>query len=182
MRRLTSKLLAALFLVTPLLLAASLHAQRQRDPLTDQESDEVANLRDRPNDRVKLFQKFLQERIDAIKTIGPNPASDDRKADLHAKLQEFTHISDELQDNLDTFDQAHADMRKSLKDLVPATTKWIAVLNQPGSESRDNDFARKTALDAAQSTSDEAQKLYKSQKEYFEQHKDERGKNGTGPS
>ncbi|MGB7190699.1 MAG: hypothetical protein WBD10_11215, partial [Acidobacteriaceae bacterium] len=114
--------------------------------------------------------------------IGPSPASDDRKSDLHAKLQEFTHISDELQDNLDTFDQAHADMRKSLKDLVPATTKWITILNQPGSDSRDDDFARKTALDAAQSTSDEAQKLYKSQKEYFEQHKDERGKNGVGPS
>jgi len=181
MRRLTCKLLAALFLITPF-FAATLHAQRQRDPLTDQEADEVANVRDRPNDRIKLFQKFLQERIDAIKAIGPNPASDDRKADLHAKLQEFTHITDELQDNLDTFEQAHADIRKSLKDLVPATTKWIAVLNQPGANNRADDFARKTALDAAQSASDEAGKLYKSQKEYFEQHKDERGKNGTGPS
>src|SRR6185437_10487799 len=113
-----------------------LQAQRNRDPLTSQESDKIADLRDRPNDRVKLYQKFLQERIDAIKSIGPDPASEDRKADLRAKYQEFTRISDELQDNLDT----------------------------------------------AQSTSDEAKQLYKSQEQYFKEHKGERGKNGTGPS
>lgn len=180
MRRLLCKLLTALLLTTPL-LATTLHAQRQRDPLTGQESDEIANLRDEPNARIKLYQKFLQQRIDAIKAIGPHPASDDRKADLRAKYEEFTHICDELQDNLDTFDEAHADFRKSLKDLIPASAKWTAVLNQAAPD-RAYDFSRKTALASAQSTNDEAQKLYKSQKQYFEVHKDERGKNGTGPT
>jgi hypothetical protein len=181
MQRLCCNLLAALFLITPF-LPVTLHAQRDRDPLTDQESDQVANLRDHPNDRVKLFQKFLQQRIDSIKSIGPDPATDDRKADLRAKYEEFTHITDELQDNLDTFDQSHADIRKSLKDLVPATQKWIAILNKPTPGGQFDDFSRKTALEAAQSANDEAEKLYKSQKEYFSEHKDERGKNGTGPS
>lgn len=181
MRRLSCNFLAALFLITPF-FTVPLHAQRNRDPLSDQEADQVANLRDRPNDRIKLFQKFLQERIDSIKSIGPDPATDDRKADLRAKYQEFTHITDELQDNLDTFDQAHADIRKSLKDLVPATAKWVAVLNKPTPGGEFDDFSRKTALEAAQSANDEAEKLYKSQKEYFDKHKDERGKNGTGPS
>jgi len=181
MRRLCCNFLAALFLITPF-LPITLHAQRNRDPLTDQEADEVANLRDRPNDRIKLFQKFLQNRIDAIKAIGPDPATDDRKADLRAKYEEFTHITDELQDNLGTFDQAHADIRKSLKDLVPATQKWVDLLNKQTPGGQFDDFSRKTALEAAQSANDEAEKLYKSQKEYFERHKDERGKNGTGPS
>lgn len=179
MQQLSRKILAVL-LVTPL-LATLLHAQRYQDPLTSQEADKIADLRDHPNDRIKLYQKFLQERIDAIKTIGPNPASDDRKADLRAKYQEFTRISDELQDNIDTFDQAHADIRKSLKDLIPASAKWTEVLNQSSGDGTD-DFARKTALDSAQSTSDEAKQLYKSQEQYFKEHKDERGKNGTGPS
>jgi len=179
MQRLSRKFLA-LLLITPL-MAPLLQAQRNRDPLTSQESDKIADLRDRPNDRVKLYQKFLQERIDAIKSIGPDPASEDRKGDLRAKYQEFTRISDELQDNLDTFDQAHADIRKSLKDLIPATAKWTQVLNQSSGDSTE-DFARKTALDSAQSTSDEAKQLYKSQEQYFKEHKGERGKNGTGPS
>lgn len=179
MPRFSRKLLAVL-LITPL-IAPLLHAQRNRDPLTSQESDKIADLRDRPNDRIKLYQKFIQERIDAIKTIGPSPASEDRKADLRAKYQEFTHISDELQDNLDTFDQAHADIRKSLKDLIPAVAKWTEILNQTHDDSTD-DFSRKTAIDSAQSTSDEAKQIYKSQEQYFKEHKNERGKNGTGPS
>ena len=178
MQRLSGKILAAL-LITPL-LATPLYAQRNQDPLTSQESDKIADLRDQPNERIKLYQKFIQERIDAIKSIGPNPASEDRKADLRAKYQEFTRISDELQDNLDTFDQAHADIRKSLKDLIPATAKWTEVLNQSAGDGTD-DFARKTALDSAQSTSDEAKQMYKSQEQYFKEHKSERGKNGTGP-
>lgn len=180
MRRLSCKFLAFLLIVTPF-LAAQLYAQRYQDPLTSQEADKIADLRDQPNARIKLYQKFIQERIDAIKSIGPDPASEDRKADLRAKYQEFTRISDELQDNLDTFDQAHADIRKSLKDLIPATAKWTAVLNQSSGDGTD-DFARKTALDSVQSTTDEAKQMYKSQEQYFKEHKNERGKNGTGPS
>ncbi len=179
MRRFSHKLLAVL-LITPF-LAISLHAQRHQDPLTSQEADKIADLRDQPNARVKLYQKFIQERIDAIKSIGPDPASDDRKADLRAKYEEFTRISDELQDNLDTFDQAHADIRKSLKDLIPATAKWTEVLAQSSGDGAE-DFARKTALDSAQSTSAEAKQMYKSQEQYFKDHKAERGKNGAGPS
>jgi hypothetical protein len=86
-----------------------------------------------------------------------------------------------LQDNLDTFDSAHADIRKGLKDLVPAAAKWPDTLNQ-ASPDRTYDFSRKTALDAAQSTSDEAKELFEGQKKYFAEHKDEANKNGTGPS
>lgn len=176
-----SRTLALLILAGPVLAAVPARAQRYQDPLTDQEADQVANLRDQPNARLKLYQKFVQQRIDAIKAIGPNPAGDDRKADLRAKYEEFTRICDELQDNLDTFDEAHADIRKSLKDLVPATTKWLAVLNQAAPD-RAYDFARKTAVDCAQSTNTDATKAYEEQKKFFAEHKSERGKNGTGPS
>lgn len=176
-----SRILAVTLLAAPFLAASAARAQRYQDPLTDQEADQVANLRDQPNARLKLYQKFVQQRIDAIKALGPNPSGDDRKADLRAKYEEFTRICDELQDNLDTFDEAHADIRKSLKELVPATTKWIAVLNQAAPD-RAYDFSRKTALDCAQSTSNDAKKTYEEQKKFFAEHKDERGKNGTGPS
>lgn len=176
-----SRSLALLLIAGPLLAASPVRAQRHQDPLTDQEADQVADLRDQPNARLKLYQKFVQQRIDAIKTLGTNPAGDDRKADLRAKYEEFTHICDELQDNLDTFDEAHADIRKSLKDLVPATTKWLAILNQAAAD-RAYDFARKTAVDCAQSTSDDATKTYEAQKKFFAEHKSDRNKNGSGPT
>jgi exonuclease VII large subunit len=180
MRRGFSKILAVLLVASPLLCVA-LHAQRGQDALSPNESDQIAELRDQPNERVKLFEKFIQQRIDAIKAIGPNPSQEDRKAELRAKYEEFTRLSDELQDNLDTFDDAHADIRKSLKDLVPAAAKWSDVLKQAAPD-RAYDFSRETALDSAQSTSDEVKQLYESQEKYFKEHKDERGTNGTGPS
>ena len=180
MPRVFSRLIALLLLASPF-ITAPLLAQRAKDPLTDQESDQIADVRDQPNQRIKLYQKFLQQRIDEIKAIGPSPSADDRKADLRNKYEEFTRICDELQDNLDTFDSAHADIRKGLKDLVPAAAKWPDTLNQ-ASPDRTYDFSRKTALDAAQSTSDEAKELFEGQKKYFAEHKDEANKNGTGPS
>ena len=159
----------------------ALHAQKDKDPLDDNEIDQIREVRDQPVQRIKLYQKFIEERISTIKQIGPNPKTEDRKAELRAKLEEFTRLSDELQDNLDTFDEAHADIRKALKDLVPASAKWPEVLNQTAPDSS-YDFPRKTALDAAMSTSDQAKKLLESQQKYFAEHKDEANKNGTGPS
>jgi len=155
--------------------------QQNNDPLNQAESDQIAELRDQPVPRIKLYQKFIEQRISAIKDLGPNPKAADRKAELRARFEEFTRLSDELQDNLDTFDAAHADIRKALKDLVPASAKWPEILKQAAPDP-EYDFSRKTALDAAQSTSEQAKELLESQTKYFAEHKDEAGKNGTGPS
>lgn len=182
MQRLFSRILAVGLLAYPFLcIPLQLHAQREKDPLSDTEADQIADARDQPDARIKLYQKFIQQRIDAIKALGPNPSAEDLKGQLRAKYEEFTHICDELQDNLDTFDDAHADIRKALKDLVPAAAKWPDTINQAAPD-RTYDFSRKTALDSAQSTSDDAQKIYEGQKKYFAEHKDEAGRNGTGPS
>jgi hypothetical protein len=178
MRSLFRKAIAVFLLVPG--LCAMLNAQKNRDPLNEDEVDQIREVRDQPVARVKLYQKFIQQRIDEIKEIGPNPKADDRKAALRAKLEEFTRLSDELQDNLDTFDEAHADIRKALKDLVPASAKWPDILNKTGTDPA-YDFSRKTAVDAADSTSEEAKKLLESQQKYFAEHKDEANKNGTGP-
>ncbi len=168
-------------LLLTLLCGSRLPAQKDRDPLNDSEVDAVREVRDQPVQRIKLYQKFIQERVDAIRQIGPNPKAEDLKNELRSKLEEFTRLSDELQDNLDTFDEAHADIRKALKELVPATEKWPEILNRAPADPI-YDFSRKTALDAAQSTSDQAKKLMESQQKYFAEHKDEANKNGTGPT
>lgn len=175
--------LAVILLLLSPFCSPLLHGQKDKDkdPLNDNEVDQLRELRDQPVQRIKLYQKFIEERIATIKQIGPNPKAEDRKAELRAKLEEFTRLSDELQDNLDTFDDAHADIRKALKDLVPASAKWPDVLKQAAPDPS-YDFSRETALDAAQSASDQAKQLLESQQKYFAEHKDEANKNGTGPS
>lgn len=172
-------------LVVSLLLIAgfalTVHAQEQNDPLNDEEIQEIRDNKVNPNERIKLYMKFIDQRLDALKQLAGQHRSAKEKADIHDKLEEFTHLCDELQDNLDTYEEAHADIRKSLKDLVADTSRWPAQLTAIGSDPS-FDFSQKTALDAAKSAADEAHQLSLSQQVYFDAHKKERGKNGTGPS
>lgn len=171
--------LGAVILLSP--IAQHAWAQSRRDPLNDDEIDQVRELGDRPNDRIKLFAKFIEQRVTAIKQLSTDKNADNRPVQIRARIEEFTSLVDELQDNLDTYDDQHADVRKALKELVPQSDKWEPVLHLPPSNS-EYEFARKTAIDAAQSIADQAKTLQKDQEKYFTEHKDQAGKNGTGPS
>lgn len=154
-----------------LLLAAAVgYAQQSKDPLTPAEEEQVREASDLPSDRVKLYIKFIEARTDAIHATVKHPATQHPGADIHAALDQFTRLADELGDNLDAYDQSHTDIRKGLKALGEHSAKWPAALNEPA-PSAEFDFARKTALEAATSVSDQAQKLLKTQEEYFAKHK-----------
>ncbi|HTW47006.1 MAG TPA: hypothetical protein VMD92_03595 [Acidobacteriaceae bacterium] len=162
-------------------VASHLRAQDQNDPLTD---DEVQQIRDNaihPDERIRLYIKFIGERLDAARQLASPRASPSEKAQVHDKLDEFTNLCDELQDNLDTYDSEHADIRKSLKDVVAASAKWPGIVSglpaDPGYE-----FAQKVAVEAAQSAQDEAKHLSVEQDVYFDVNKKARHGNGTGPS
>lgn len=158
-----------------------LHAQNQNDPLTEDEIQQIRDNAINPNERIKLYVKFIGQRLDGIRQLVADPKSQNRNAQIRDKLEEFTRLCDELQDNLDTYDSAHADIRKSLKDLVAATAKWPDALNAAPADPS-YDFSHKTALEAAQSATDQAKQLSDEQEKYFQEHKDERHKNGNGPN
>ncbi len=162
-------------------LAVSIRAQAQDDTLTEDEVQEIRDNKTNPNERIKLYLKFIDQRLDAIKQLAGPGKSQKEKAQIHDKFDEFTRLCDELQDNLDTYNDAHADIRKSLKDLVADTARWPTVLNAVGSDPG-FDFSQKTALEAARSATDEAHQMSLDQQVYFEVHKKERGGTGTGPS
>jgi phage host-nuclease inhibitor protein Gam len=171
-----------------LLLAASLacalhsiHGQKQHDTLSSGQVDQVRELGDNPLERLKLFLKFVNERAAAIKELTPNSTENNRPAELRARFEEFTRLADELSDNVDTYDSDHADIRKALRAIVDSSAKWPAILKAPAPD-RTYDFSRKTALDAAESASEQAGKLLASEETYFAAHKDEVGKNGKAPT
>ncbi|MGA8107812.1 MAG: hypothetical protein WBD46_07065 [Acidobacteriaceae bacterium] len=152
----------------------------QNDPLTPDEVQQVRDNRTNPNERIKLYLKFLDQRMDALKELSAAPKGNNRSAQVRDKLEEFTRLCDELQDNLDMYDSAHADIRKSLKDLSQDTARWVATLNALPSD-RDYEFSEKTALEATQSATDQAKQLSEEQDIFFTAHKNLRGKTGNGP-
>jgi hypothetical protein len=171
-------------LVFPLLIAAGFsftaRAQNTSDPLTEDEVQQIRDNKTNPNERIKLYIKFIDQRLDALKDLAGKGKSPHEKTDIHDKLEEFTRLCDELQDNLDTYNEAHADVRKSLKDLVTDTGRWPQQLQAVGSDPL-FDFSQKTALEAAKSAAEQAHQLSLEQDVYFDAHKKERGKTGTGP-
>ena len=165
-----------------LLLAATgqgAWSQAQRDPLNEQEIDQIREYADQPVERVKLYMKYVQQRVDAIKEMVGDTKIQNKQAKLRSLMDEFTRLVDELQDNLDSYDETHSDIRKALKELVPASAKWPDVLNKPPPDQA-YDFSRKTAIDAAQSLAEQAIKLQVDQEKWFAEHKHDKGKDSAG--
>lgn len=153
-----------------LFVASSAHGQRAKDPLTPDQEEQVRAVADQPDERVKLFVKFIELRSDLIHRTVVRPATQHPGADIHDALADFTSLIDELQDNLDAYDQSHSDCRKGLKALLEHAAKWPAGLREPP-DSPLYDFDRKSALDALATLTQSATELLKSQEEYFSKHK-----------
>jgi hypothetical protein len=173
-------LLAVLFLAG---LARPSLAQDKDDPLTEAEVDKLREVADQPTERIKLYMEFIGRRTDAIAEMADDTRIQNKPPKIRKLLQEYTRLTDELQDNLDNYDETHADIRKVLKELVPASKKWLDTVNKTQPDPA-YDFPRKTAADASQSLVDQVTKLQTDLDKYFaeqKKQKKEQDKNGYVP-
>ena len=145
-------------------------AQSKKDPLTDQQIEDVREAGDQPLQRIKLFVGYVDDRAKGIHTLNADPIAQNKGLRLHNLMEEFTRLSDELQDNMDNFDQQHADLRKELKEIVDKTGEWGTILNEP-KPSAQYDFSRKTAIDANQSAHETAVQMLADETKYFIEEK-----------
>jgi hypothetical protein len=151
--------------------------QRQKDVLTERQTEDLREADDQPVEKLKLYLGYIDERTQELQHLNTNSRAQNRDAEIHNLLQEFTQLADELQDNMDSFDQQHEDLRKGLKLILEKSEHWPDVLNAP-KPNQEYDFARKTALEASQSVHEDAQKLLNEQNQYFAKEKKEKGKTG----
>jgi hypothetical protein len=156
-----------------MLFAHTLFAQDKDDPLTEAQVDQLREVADQPAERVKLYMQFIAQRTDALAEMTGDTRIQQKPPKIRQLLIEYTRLVDELQDNLDNYDEIHADIRKPLKDLVPASSKWLDIVNKPPADPV-YDFPRKTAADAGQSLVEQATKLQADQIKYFAEQKKEK--------
>jgi hypothetical protein len=161
--------------------AAALPGQKTRpEPLTEAQIEEIREAGIAPNDRVKLYTKYLDEHAEAIKSLTNRSKSAGRAKRIDDELQELTALMDELGSNLDVFSDRHADIRKALKPLTEATERWLGVLRAlPGEPTFD--LARKEAIESGEDLADQGKRLLSEQTEYFNLHKDEQGQDRAEP-
>jgi ABC-type transporter Mla subunit MlaD len=154
------------------LAISPLFAQSKKDPLTEQQIEDVREAGDQPLQRIKLFVGYVEERANAIHSLTTEAGAQNRTARMHNLFDEFTRLSDDLEDNMDNFNDQHADLRKVLKEIVDKSGQWGTVLNQPP-PSNQYDFGRKTALESNQSVHDAAVQMLADQEKYFAEKKKE---------
>jgi hypothetical protein len=168
-RRFSSLLIVPLFLNCTLLPAQ--HARTAK--LTPAEVDAVSESAVYPMQRVALYTKFLEERAQKIKDLTGRPRSAQRVLKLDDALQDFTALMDETGSNLDQYSDRHSDIRKALKPLTEATSRWLSILRTlPGEPGFD--LARKEAIESGEELADQAARLLHEQNDYFALHKDEK--------
>lgn len=164
----------AILCLTVLLLSTPwLSGQRHKDPLNEDEIDQIREYADRPPERVKLYLKFIDERAVTLKEVTADLRTPDRKLKIRNRLDELTNLIDELQDNVDEYDHQHADLRKVLKELIPASEKWLDIIKAAPSDGS-YDLGKKGALDAASSLCQSLKETLLEEEKYFATHKPEK--------
>jgi hypothetical protein len=151
--------------VAVIAISSSLFAsgQHKRDPLTDQEADQIREQALNPQKRFRLYISFAKARLTAIDEVRANPKlAQGRGQQIHDLLEDFLALVDETEDNLDDYREKKADLIKPLTELVEAESDWKLKLRSlketAGADAKDYDFVLQNAIEAVNESSDSARK------------------------
>ena len=192
----TTRVLFRILMIAPLVLAAvpclaaaksaaflASPVAQKRDPLTEEESDQIRELAQEPDKRIRLMLKFIQARLATIDQIeGDARMAAGRGKQVHDLLEDFTALVDELDDNIDDYVDKKSDIRKSLKDAVESDTafqlKLRTLKDQKASskEFADYNFVLQNATDAVNSSLDNARQALEELETALKQEKEEKKK------
>jgi hypothetical protein len=168
-----------------LLAISTVWAQRQRDPFTPAEIDQIRDVSWEPQQRLSLYVKFARERLVAMEQIRNGAKVTDRAQQTHDKLDDFVAIYDELNDNIDTYVDRRNDIRKPLKLIIDADSEFQAKLlalkdaaNVPPEEAKQYEFVLSNALDTLKDSSQDHRTLLEEQQEAAKHKKFEKASVG----
>ena len=166
----TSKFARLLLAVS--LLLSSVWAQRRSDPLNPLEEDQLRDAAQDPTVRLKLFVEFARARLASLEQMRADPKVADRALQTRDRLQDFLDVYDELNDNIDTFVERKADLRKPLKAVIEADMEFQARLRALKSsadanknEAKQYDFVLTNVLDAVDGGVQDHRQLLNEQEE-----------------
>lgn len=159
---------AALLLLT----VSPVRSQRQRDPFTQSEIDQIRDVSWEPQQRLALYVKFARERLVAMEQMRGDPKTKERAQQTHDKLDDFVAIYDELNDNIDTYIDRRNDIRKPLKQIIAADSEFQSKLlalkdaaNVPPEEAKQYEFVLSNALDTLKDSADDHRNLLEQQQD-----------------
>jgi hypothetical protein len=152
---------------------------RSRDPLTDQEIDQLRDTAQEPDKRLRFLVQFAQARMTALEQLAADPGKiSDRGRQMHDLLEALGSILDEIDRNLDDYDRRNMDMRKGLQELIEADTLFQPKLRSLSGntaleeESRSYAFILENVVETLDAQLQEAQQLLAEQEERIRKEKE----------
>lgn len=168
--------IAAIAFVALLVIPA--RAQRRHDPLTPLEIDQLRDAAQEADVRLKLYVTFARARLDALEKARAEAKPAARAEVTHDRLQDFLDVYDELNDNIDTFADRKADLRKVLKVILDADNEFQAKLRAlkqsaiaSPEEIKQYDFLLTNALETLDTSAQDHRQLLSEQEEAFKHKK-----------
>ncbi|MGA8490952.1 MAG: hypothetical protein WB711_11040 [Terriglobales bacterium] len=152
-------------------LLSTVWAQTRPDPLNPTEQDQLRDAAQDPTERIKLYILFARARLTALEQVRADPKATDRTQQTRDRLQNFLDVYDELNDNIDTFVERKADLRKPLKAVIEADTEFQAKLRavknsaDAGKDEAQYDFLLSNVLDAVDGGVQDHRQLLSDQEE-----------------
>jgi regulator of replication initiation timing len=161
--------LVASVLITLLLLLPTWSQVRERDPLTEKEVDQLRETAIEPEKRLKLMVEFTRARMVAIEQLRSDPKlAKERGQRTHDLLEDIATLVDEIDDNVENYNERSADLRKPLKQIVEMDTDFQlklrelrAAADDPKNkdEAADYKFSLEDAIDSVNRSAESSRKL-----------------------
>lgn len=125
--RIRSLTLVAVLIVTSAPLWSQIH---DRDPLTDAEVDQLRETAIEPEKRLKLMVDFTKARMTSLEQVRTDPKAKDPGKRMHDLLEDISTLVDEIDDNVDDYNERSADLRKPLKQVVEMDSDFQTKLHE----------------------------------------------------
>jgi hypothetical protein len=153
-----------------------------REPLNQKEIDDLREVAQEPDKRLKMMVQFARARLATIEQLRGDPRfAADRGPRVHDLLEDFTKLVDEIGDNIDDYADRKADLRKPLKTVIEGDTEFQLKLRAlkeqgPGAggkarETEDYSFVLQSAMDGVNNSLDDARKLLADQEAAIKEDK-----------
>lgn len=170
-------------LCLPLLatLCAPVLATGRRDPLTDKEVDQMREIAQLGDKRLRLMLTFAQSRMLAIYQMRGDPKlAEGRGARVHDLLEDFANIVTELDRNIDQYAEQKQDIRKPLKEIIEANAEFqlklrglkeATALPENADEVKEWKYVLEDAEDAVNANGDNARRTLDEQNDLAKEKK-----------
>jgi len=140
-------------------------AQKHRDPLNDKEIDELRETAQEPAKRMKLLAGYAKARMEMIEHMRTDPKlAGENGEEIRKLLEDFAYLIDEIDNNLDMYNQRTEDLRRPLKTIVEMDSDFQLKLRtiketSSAAELRNIGFSLENATDSVNESADSARAM-----------------------